>query len=165
MIDFNANIVSFNSLANIHLGHCVDDYLEEMLNHFAVETKEYPSTTQLGDMQGYFLDGNTVSIFTDANDIIVSVTCNQNYRGKYKNRLYTGITMEQLTLRSNSVLLINGALIVDGDYGLIFPLPSPYDEIADHLHHIPGDLQLFEIVVSDYSSWAPQVSRKRGKKR
>jgi hypothetical protein len=73
--------------------------------------------------------------------------------------------MERLTLLSKSVLLINGALIVDGDYGLAFSLPSPYDEIADRLHHIPGDLQLFEIVVSDHSAWAPQASRKGRKKR
>ena len=166
MIDFNADIISFTSLANIRLGHSVDIYLEEMLTRFTVETKEYPSSSPLGgDMHGYFLDDNTISIFTDANDIIVSVVCNQNYHGRYQNNLYAGITMERLTLLSKSILLINGALIVDGDYGLAFSLPSPYDEIADSLQHIPGDLQLVEVVVSDHSSWAPQASRKGRKKR
>jgi len=166
MIDFNADIISFTSLANIRLGHSVDMYLEEMLTRFTVETKKYPSSSPLGgDMHGYFLDDNTISIFTDANDIIVSVVCNQNYHGRYQNKLYAGITMERLTLLSKSILLINGALIVDGDYGLAFSLPSPYDEIADSLQHIPGDLQLVEVVVSDHSSWAPQASRKGRKKR
>ncbi|WP_259462940.1 hypothetical protein [Pectobacterium parmentieri] len=87
---------------------------------------------------------------------IVSVGCNENYKGRYKDKLYPGMVMEELLDLTKSRRILNGTLIVDEDYGLSFTLPSPYDEIADYIEHIPLDLKLNEIYVSDNSFWAPK---------
>lgn len=63
------------------------------------------------------------------------------------------------------VRILHGALIVDNDYGLSFPLPSPHDELADHLHQIPPELTLNEIYVYDHSPLVPNVKNVKKKRK
>jgi len=51
--------------------------------------------------------------------------------------------------------IFNGSLIIDDDFGFSFVIPSPYDEIADVIDHMPPDLILNEMYVADFSSWNP----------
>lgn len=154
MVDFNADIVSFISLGNVLLGDSIDLYLEDIFNNYTVEIKEYSLPAPSSEIRyAYSIQNGTLIIITTTDDIIVSVGCNEKYAGKYKNRLYAGITMQELSQRSKDLRILNGALIVDQDYGLSFTLPPPYDEIADSLGQIPHDLSLNEIYVCDHSGW------------
>ncbi|PWD68133.1 hypothetical protein [Pectobacterium parmentieri] len=157
MIDINASIVSYFSLGNIEIGRFVDFYYSEMYGDFDVSVKEYmipfPSNEK---MYGYSLNKDTLMFSTTDDGKIVSVGCNENYKGRYKDKLYPGMAMEELLDLTKSRRILNGTLIVDEDYGLSFTLPSPYDEIADYIEHIPLDLKLNEIYVSDNSFWAPK---------
>ncbi|AYH04273.1 hypothetical protein [Pectobacterium parmentieri] len=157
MIDINASIVSYFSLGNIEIGRFVDFYYSEMYGNFDVSVKEYmipfPSNEK---MYGYSLNKDTLMFSTTDDGKIVSVGCNENYKGRYKDKLYPGISMEELFDLTKSRRILNGTLIVDEDYGLSFTLPSPYDEIADYIEHIPLNLKLNEIYVSDNSFWAPK---------
>ncbi|NUL38960.1 hypothetical protein [Kosakonia sacchari] len=154
MVDFNADIMSFISLGNVHLGDSIDLYLEDIFNNYTVEIKEYALPAPLNETRYvYSVQNGTLIIATTTDDIIVSVGCNQKYAGKYKGKLYAGITMEELSQCSKDLRILNGALIVDQDYGLSFTLPPPYDEIADSLEQIPHDLSLNEIYVCDHSGW------------
>ncbi|AMO46712.1 hypothetical protein GA0061071_106178 [Kosakonia oryzendophytica] len=166
MIDLNADIISNHSLGNICLGQSIDVYLEELLERFTVETKIYPPAhPQAETMHGYFINHGAMVVFTNSLDIIVSVGCNQTYSGKYRQTLYPGITMEKLSMLVKEVRILHGALIVDNDYGLSFPLPSPHDELADHLHQIPPELTLNEIYVYDHSPLVPNVKNVKKKRK
>lgn len=158
MVDFNADIVSFISLGNVQLGDSIDLYLEDIFNNYSVEIKEYTLPAPSNESRYvYSVQSGTLVIATTTDDIIVSIGCNNNYLGKYNNALYAGITLEELSQRSKDLRILNGSLIVDQDYGLSFPLPPPYDEIADSLAQIPRDLHLNEIFVCDHTSWiSPQ---------
>ncbi|WP_231564398.1 hypothetical protein [Enterobacter sp. Bisph1] len=157
MVDFNADIVSFTSLGNVRLGDSIDFYLDDIFNRFNVEIKEYSlPAPSIETRYAYLVDKGTLTIATTTDDIIVSLGCNENYSGKYKNRLSAGMTMGELLNLSTNVSIVNGALIIDNDYGLSFTLPSPYDEIADSLAQIPDDVVLNQIYVSDHSAWKPR---------
>lgn len=154
MVDFNADIVSFISLGNVHLGESIDLYLDDIFNNYSVEIKEYSLPAPSNEIRyAYSVQNGTLIIATTTDDVIVSIGCNQKYAGKYKGKLYAGITMEELSQRSKDLRILNGALIVDQDYGLSFTLPPPYDEIADSPEQIPHDLSLNEIYVCDHSGW------------
>ncbi|MCX8738846.1 hypothetical protein J3U56_05870 [Gilliamella sp. B2824] len=157
MIDFNADIVSYKSLGNIELERHIDFYLDEIYKNFTVEVKEYMTPYPFNEkMYAYFLEAGTIIISTNSEGDIIAVGCNEHYQGKYKKKLYAGITMKELILLTKSQRIPNGTLIVDEDYGISFTLPSPYDEMADYIEYIPLDLKLNEIFVSDDSFWEPK---------
>ena len=41
--------------------------------------------------------------------------------------------MRKLISITDKILIKNGSLVIDQDYGMIITLPSPYDEITDYL--------------------------------
>ena len=61
--------------------------------------------------------------------------------------------MRKLISITDKILIKNGSLVIDQDYGMIITLPSPYDEIADYLKDIPLNLILNEIYVGNFDSW------------
>ena len=61
--------------------------------------------------------------------------------------------MRKLISITDKILIKNGSLVIDQDYGMIITLPSPYDEIADNLKDIPLNLILNEIYVGNFDSW------------
>ncbi|WP_416260207.1 hypothetical protein [Gibbsiella quercinecans] len=157
MIDFNAEIMSFYSIGNILLNDNISQYIEDMYSNFNVDIKEYLIPFPFNEINiAYVLDDGVMRVSTTQAGVIISVGCNENYKGKYKDKLYSGITMGELLDLTKSQRILNGTIIVDEDYGLSFTLPSPYDEIADYIEHIPLDLKLNEIYVSDNSFWAPK---------
>ncbi|QCT21068.1 hypothetical protein FEM41_16150 [Jejubacter calystegiae] len=154
MIDIYADIKSYTSLGDIEINQYVDCYSSELHGNFNVVVKEYtipfPSNEK---MFGYSLNNGVIVFSTTADGKIVSVGCNEDYKGKYKDKIYSGITMGELLALTSNQKILNGTIIVDDDYGMALTLPSPYNEIADYISHIPHDLELNEIYVSDYSFW------------
>lgn len=154
MIDIAAEIVSYKSIAGLQVGENLSVYFNEMYISHVVEDTPYalPGGKR---MLGYFVD-EIISITAEMNGVIVSIGCNERYRGKHKSGVYAGIKMQEILQLTNKQRILNGSLVVDGDYGLLLTLPSPYDEIADYLKDIPLDLEFNEIYVTDYSFWAPK---------
>lgn len=152
MIDINADIISYKSIGNILAGEDISNYISELYEKHGVSESDYYLPN--GERRlAYYVD-NTITIAALLNGEIISVGTNENYKGKYINKLHPGISMEDLIKLTSSQRILNGTIIVNEDYGISFILPSPYDEIADYIEHIPLDLKLNEIYVSDCSFWA-----------
>ena len=154
MIDFNAEIISYKSIGGILVGNNISLYINELYENYSTKQSSYYLPD--GEERIAYCINNTLTIPTLLNGEIISLGCNEKYKGKYRGKLYSGITMGELISLTESQRILNGTIIVDEDYGLSFTLPSPYDEIADYIKHIPHDLELNEIYVSDYSFWKPK---------
>ncbi|MBS9423932.1 hypothetical protein [Photorhabdus caribbeanensis] len=151
MLNFSAEIISCHSIGNVLLNNNISDYTNEIYSDFSVEYKEYclPDNSK---RYAYILN-KTLTISTNSNGIIFSIGCNQNYKGLYKNHLYAGQSMGDVINLTKRQRIFNGSIIIDDDFGFLFVLPSPFDEIADNISNIPLDLELNEIYIGDYSSW------------
>jgi len=156
MINFNADIISYKSIGNIEIGRNVEFYIDELFENFDVKETQYVITkaSEKDEIRySYSLNNDTIKFSTNIDGQIIMVGCNENYRGKYKNKLYAGITMGKLINLTNKQWIRFGTLIVDKDFGIYFILPSPYDEIGDYLEDIPLNLILNEIYVGNFDSW------------
>ncbi|MBI6550781.1 hypothetical protein [Xenorhabdus lircayensis] len=153
MLNFSAEIISSHSIGNVLLNSDISGYINEIYSNFSVEYKEYclPDNSK---RYAYILD-ETLTISTDCYGNIFSIGCNENYKGLYENRLYTGQLMGDMINLTKRQRIFNGSIIIDDDFGFLFVLPSPFDEIADNISDIPLDLKLNEIYIGDYSSWNP----------
>lgn len=147
MIDYNADIISYKSIGNILIADNVFIHLPDFYKNNIVRESSYHLPNG-EERRTYYVD-EILTISTLLNSEIVSLACNEKYQGKYKNKLYAGITMQMLINLTSSQRILNGEIIIDKDYGISFVLPSPYDEIADYIDHIPLDLRLNKIYVSD----------------
>ncbi|MDR9857353.1 hypothetical protein RJP21_27540 [Paenibacillus sp. VCA1] len=159
MIDFNAEIISGYSMGNVVLGRNISEYIDELYSRHRAQLKEY-SVPDDEVRSAYTLDG-TMTIVVDSNGLIASIGCNQNYTGRYRERLYAGQSMRDIIGLTSRQRIFNGSLIIDDDFGFSFVIPSPYDEIADAMEHMPLDLIFNEIYVADFSSWNPRNSGAR----
>lgn len=151
MIDLSAEIISGCSLGNVLLNRNISSYMDEMYSLYEVDVKEY-SLPDGVKKKSYVLN-KTIAIATDHEGLIFSIGCNQKYKGKYKNTLHTGQSMNEVIALTKKQRIFNGSVIIDDDFGLSLILPSPYDEIGDSIESIPRDTIFKEIYVSDFSSW------------
>lgn len=151
MFDFSAEIKSFHSLGNVLLNTNISVYLAEMYSDHCVEYKEYllPDASK---RFAYVLD-ETLTVSTEPDGNIFSIGCNQNYRGLYKKLLYAGQEIGEIKKLTSRQRIFNGSIVIDEDFGFIFILPPPFDEIADNIDSIPLNLKLNEIYIGDYSLW------------
>lgn len=154
MIDINADIISNNSIGNINLGENVETYLNDMYSNHSVRFFEYLLPDDEKRM-AYVID-ETITIATLPNGLIISIGCNEKYKGYYMNSLHTGIKMSDIIKLTDNQRIFNGCIIVNDDFGFSIDLPVPYDEIADDIDHIPLDFILKEMRVADYYSWKPK---------
>ena len=154
MIDIYADIISNNSIGNITLGENVEIYLNDMYSNHSVRFFEYLLPDDEKRM-AYVID-ETITIATLPNGLIISIGCNEKYKGYYMISLHTGIKMSDVIKLTDNQRIFNGCIIVNDDFGFSIDLPAPYDEIADDIDHIPLDFILKEMRVADYYSWKPK---------
>lgn len=151
MIAFNADIVSFVAAANIKIGSNINDYIEEINNAFNLKKFSY-DVPGIDKRNAYVLNG-TVTITTLSDGLIISVGVNEKYKGKYKDTIEAGQKWKEIKKLTEFQKICNGCVIVDNDFGVAFELPSPYDEIADEVDHIPDDVVFNSIRIADYQEW------------
>ncbi|CAE1142184.1 hypothetical protein ACWA06_18105 [Serratia rhizosphaerae] len=154
MIDINADIISNKSIGNVVLGENVDRYLNDMYSNHTVRFFDYFLPDDEKRM-AYVVD-EIITIATLSNGLIISVGCNEKYKGRYMNSLCTGMRMSDVIKLTNEQRIFNGCIIVNDDFGFSIELPTPYDEIADGIEQVPLDLVLKEMRVADYHSWKPK---------
>ncbi|WKC46782.1 hypothetical protein [Pseudomonas veronii] len=151
MIDFNAEIKSGESLANIVLNSNVSIYLKELYEYHEVVVKNY--TLPDSEIRTAYWVDSTITITTKADGAICSLGCNKNYKGAYRKTFRTGMFFYEIAELSKRQRIFNGSLILEEDFGISYVIPSPFDEIADSIQDIPANLRLDEIYISDFSSW------------
>lgn len=156
MIDINADIISNKSIGNVVLGENVDRYLNDMYSNHTVRFFDYFLPDDEKRM-AYVVD-EIITIATLSNGLIISVGCNEKYKGRYMNSLCTGMRMSDVIKLTNEQRIFNGCIIVNDDFGFSIELPTPYDEIADGIEQVPLDLVLKEMRVADYHSWKPKIN-------
>jgi len=154
MIDFNANIISGKSIGNILLGENITSYIDDAYSSHKVSYFEYylPSN----EIRLAYIIDKTITIATLSDGVIMSIGCNENYKGTYHSLLHTGQSMREIIKLTNRQRIFNGSIIINDDFGFSFDLPAPYDEIADDVEHIPLDLILKEVRVANFSEWNPR---------
>ncbi len=151
MIDFNAEIVSGISIGNVVINENISSYINEIYSGFSVEVKSY-CLPDGEEKKSYKID-NTLTIATDKDGVIFSLGCNERYQGGYKGAIFTGMKVMDVIKLTKTQKLYNGSIIINDDFGISLILPPPYDEIADTIKHIPGDIEINEFFVSDFSFW------------
>ncbi|MCG8708033.1 hypothetical protein JHU04_001234 [Brenneria sp. 4F2] len=154
MININANIISNQSIGGISLRDNVKFYLNDIHSNHTVRFFDYLLPDNEKRM-AYVID-ETITVATLADGLITSIGCNEKYKGFYMNALHTGMKISDVIKRTDNQRIFNGCIIVNDDFGFSIDLPSPYDEIADDIDHIPLDLILNEMRVSDYYLWKPK---------
>jgi hypothetical protein len=151
-MNINLEIVSGKSVAGIEIGENISKYLEDIYDgKYNVESIRYNNPN--GVFHSYNINMDLITINTLESGEIISITCNQEYSGKYRNQLHTGMSVENIIKNSNKQLILHGCLIVNNDFGFYFILPSPYDEIADNITQLPKDLVLNYIHVENIEWW------------
>ncbi|NSX07919.1 hypothetical protein HTX81_04905 [Pseudomonas lini] len=156
MIDFTADIKSKHSVANILLGDNISSYIEELYKNHSIKTKNY--TLPDSNTRAAYVVNDTITIVSLSDGTILSIGCNVHYQGLYRGILSTGMSFGQIKKLTKRQRIFNGSIILDDDFGFSYVLPTPYDEIADSIEHIPLDLILSEIYISDFSSWLSSPS-------
>ncbi|WP_455819456.1 hypothetical protein [Pseudomonas cerasi] len=154
MIDLKAEIISNKSVGNIKLGGHINDYLSDIHMSHVVKVFDYYLPDNEKRM-AYVVD-EAITIATLSDGLITSIGCNEKYTGLYMNSLHTGMKMSDVIKMTNRQRIFNGCVIINDDFGFSIELPVPYDEIADDIDHIPLDLVLKEMIVSDYTAWQPK---------
>lgn len=155
MIDFNAEIKSGHSLANILLNSNISTYIGELYEKYTVTTNSYRLPDD--EIRTAYSVNHTITIATTQDGTIFSLGCNTGYKGAYHEVFTTGMPFREIIKHSKRQRIFNGSLILENDFGLSYVLPAPYDEIADSIKDIPPDLRLDEIYVSDFSLWENQL--------
>lgn len=149
-INFSADIEPGIGLANIKINMPVARYVQDMYARYSVEVRNYSVPV----LRTVYILNDVVRITVGQDGIISAIGCNERYEGKVAGlELFPGQKFCDIRAATNRQRIFNGSLIVDEDFGLSFVLPPPYDEVADTLEDIPGNLVLPEIYVADFSSW------------
>lgn len=97
-------------------------------------------------LHSYAIDQGVLTINADEQGVIVSLSCQPPYRGTYKNKLWPGMSLAHIMAATQKQMLTCGALVLDGELGVYFVLPSPYDEF-NYVQELPPDLILNTIYV------------------
>ena len=148
MINLNSEILSGKGLAGVCLGDNISIYMDEMFSNFDIEFKEYSIPN--GDVRNTYSINSTVIITTLPEGLIISIGCNEQYNGYYEGVLCAGQTMKYICDHTQHQQIHNGGLVVNNDFGLLFEIPAPYDELADDIEKLPLALTFNEIYVGEF---------------
>ena len=116
----NNSIVPGKSIGGIHLGENIidvmykleDDHLFEQTNHNTI-----------------VVDAGTVTIFHDAETgVITAISCNQNFKGNFMNKLWPGMSVKDVLENSRHQIAWCGFVEIDKFRGIGLSLPAKYDD-------------------------------------
>jgi hypothetical protein len=144
-MNVNAPILAGHSIGGIELGSDVNSALDELRREgraINLSIHDRPSIM----LHSYEVDEGLITINADAHGIIVSISCQQPYKGVYEHKLHPGMSVAQIKAVTNKQLLTCSALVLNDELGVFFALPSLYED-CDYISEIPEDLVLEEIYV------------------
>ncbi|WP_105628553.1 hypothetical protein [Cronobacter malonaticus] len=111
-------IIPGESLDGIHLGDNIGNIIDSLKEHYLVER----------DDGVVFLNNDEILIGVEEDGFIYSVMCGRNFKGKYKNKLWAGMTVKDVLDNSNEQVAFDGCVVVDKIDGIGLPLPEGYDD-------------------------------------
>ena len=85
--------------------------------------------------------------------VIIGITAETEYQGKYAGQVYAGMTLQQLKEISLDLVMANGALILNQNFGMVLWLASPNDELYDAVSELPDHAVIDSITVGNYDEW------------
>ena len=152
MIDYKAKIISGKSLVGLEIDTNINKYLNELYSrNISVINKVY-NEGKKNEIHHYIINDN-VKVNTLSDGSVLNITCVNSLETKFNNDLYSGISVKELKKKTEKQSILHGSLFLNGDYGICYVLPSPYDEIGDSINHLPDSLVLNEICVGNFSWW------------
>jgi hypothetical protein len=152
MIDYKAEIIPGKSLVGMEIDANINDYINEIyLKNIPVVIKIY-NENKKNEIHHYIINDN-IKVNTLKDGYILNITCVDSLESKFDNNLYSGISVKELKRKTKKQSILHGSLFLNGDYGICYVLPPPYDEIGDSIHHLPDSLILNEICIGDFSWW------------
>jgi hypothetical protein len=146
-VDVNAPIIAAHSLGGVALGSDVQLALTQAYTEgWDVQLTVYENPGI--KLHSYALNRGTITINATEGGTVVSLSCQQPYRGTYEHKLWPSMSVAQIKVVTQKQMLTSGALVLDGELGIYFSLPAPYDEY-DYFHQLPIDLVLEKVYVMD----------------
>ena len=148
MVDLTADIIPYQAIAQIQLGANIEVYRDELLM-MGCEHKENIFSNQ--SIEYFHLHGVLSVAFRDG--VIIGITAETEYQGKYAGQVYAGMTLQQLKEISLDLVMANGALILNKNFGMVLWLASPNDELYDTVSELPDHAVIDSITVGNYDEW------------
>lgn len=122
----NFEIHPGESLGKIKIDGKIDSVIDEIHEDFRVVKDNGIATLNEGE----------IIIGFDDEGVIYSVIFNTLFSGKYKGKLWPGMSVEELISCTKKQIACGGCVIVDDEDGIGLLLPEGYDDfelITDHL--------------------------------
>ena len=150
-INFEAEILPGHSIGNI----CLGMHYEDVLAHLA--EKDYSTSERDFANAGtkFFeitIDDGTLVAIANEQGSIVRLQCGTRYAGKLRSVFFAGMSVRNILKQSSKQLMLHGLLVLDGEYGAAYGVPSEFSEL-DYAKELPSELRLDEINVMSTDWW------------
>ena len=74
------------------------------------------------------INDNMITLYYGKNGIISEISCSSKFNGVYDNKLWAGMTVEDVIRNTSSQVVWSGFVQVDNINGIGLPLPNEYDD-------------------------------------
>jgi len=119
-MQLNHDVIPGVSLAGIRLNDEVNEVIKKLSKHYNVTRNDGVVTVSDG----------IIIIGYDTDETIYSVMCNSKSGINYKNKLWAGMSVEDVLKHSKEQVAWGGCVVVDGINGIGLPLPKEFDDFS-----------------------------------
>ena len=112
-------IIPGKSIGGISIGENVFDVQKRIHSHYDVK---------LSDGNSMSINDNMITLYYGKNGIISEISCSSKFNGVYDNKLWAGMTVEDVIRNTSSQVAWSGFVQVDNINGIGLPLPNEYDD-------------------------------------
>lgn len=129
MMEKFIDIIPGESLAGIKLDHKINDVISKLSEDYTIEINDGV----------ILLNDGLIAIGYEEDGSIYSIMCNENFKGKYKEKLWAGMSVKDVLEHSSIQVAFGGCVVVDGINGIGLPLPDEYDDFEKITDFLPLD--------------------------
>lgn len=134
-------IIPGKSIGGISIGENVFDVQKRIHSHYDVK---------LSDGNSMSINGNMITLYYGKNGIISEISCNSKFNGVYDNKLWAGMTVEDVIRNTSSQVAWSGFVQVDNINGIGLPLPNEYDDFEKITDFLDLDFVFEELWVYQF---------------
>jgi hypothetical protein len=114
----NTLIIPKKSIGGIYIGEKIEDIVRRLSEDHAIEISESSIT----------IDGGLITAYHDAAMVITSLCCNSNFKGNYSNKIWAGMTVNDVLKNTSKQIAWSGFVQVDMIEGIGLSLPDDQDD-------------------------------------
>lgn len=138
-MDITTSIVPKKSLGGISIGEQIDDVIARLSNTYLIDRSINRTT----------INGGLITAYHDDAGFISSLSCNSKFEGDYKNKIWPGMTVADVTKNTSKQVAWSGFVEVDQIGGVGLSLPNELDDferLADYFDegYVFEDLWVYE---------------------